>query len=54
MRRPICLSMSMWVTSLEVVTGRLSINAVSGGQADSYHYVAEAIYGSEKLTSKFL
>lgn len=46
MRRPICLSMSMWVTSREVVTGRLNINAVSGGQADSYHRVAEAIYGS--------
>ena len=44
MRRPTCLSMSMWAISLEAVTGRLNVNAVSGGQADFYHYVAEAIY----------
>lgn len=47
------LGESMWVASLDAVTGGPSVIAVSGGQGGFCHCVAEAIYRSWKLEFPF-
>lgn len=42
MRSPICLSITVCVSSLDAANERLNVNAVSRGQADIYHCVTEA------------